>query len=312
MKKKLSIGFIEPGTWVCGGLRRIFEMSHRIHEMGHDVFVFTPKGLKPKWILCNATFVKLSKLHKYDLDVSVFNLAEQFTYALQSRAKRKVFFVLAAEAEYKHPQVPLQALKQKEFYFAVNSSYTRNYVKKYRKNIKYEIPIFPSGLNPNHFYHVSNMEKIYDVLYYGSPRPWKGTHLIEAAFNSINFPIKTLKMEGLNTPQNMMYSLYNSCTIFVAACQSEGFSMPELEAMKCGCPVLCTDSGGNRDFVVNGENAMVVQRSPRGISEGIKKLLKNKDLRRKLKVNGLKTANSKKFDWDVVTRRFEEFLRSVL
>lgn len=308
--KKLTISFIEPHVKVVGGIRRIIEFSNRLQDLGHDVRIFTPTGKPCAWLKLNAPIYKLSKMHRHEVDICVFNLAEQYNWAIQAKAKRKIFLVLAAEATYKDPRIPLEALKPREFYFATNSTYTRNYILKYRKKIKYEIPILPGGINPNHFHYEPSMPKTYDVLYYGSPRPWKGTSIIQTALAGEN--LKILKMEGKNTPQNKMYQLYNMCTIFVAACQSEGFSMPELEAMKCGCPVVCTDSGGNRDFVVNGENAMVVNRTVLGVKSGIKRLLKNKGLRSKFKQAGLKTANEKRFDWGNITKKFEDFLYKIM
>ena len=119
-------------------------------------------------------------------------------------------------------------------------------------------------------------------------------------------------MEGLGTPQNKMYTLYNRCTLFISAGQSEGFNMPCLEAMACGCPVVCTPDGGNADFVKHGYNAIVVNRTIGGIQDGVRLLINDKELRNKLRKNGLETAKHSKFNWDNITKKLEGVLLGLL
>lgn len=47
--------------------------------------------------------------------------------------------------------------------------------------------------------------------------------------------------------------------IFLDASLHEGFGLMPLEALACGCRVVCSDSGGIRDFVKNGENGYIVK-----------------------------------------------------
>lgn len=46
-----------------------------------------------------------------------------------------------------------------------------------------------------------------------------------------------------------MAALYNSCDVFVSPYRGEGFSLPTLEAMACGLPVIVTKGGSSDDFV---------------------------------------------------------------
>jgi glycosyltransferase involved in cell wall biosynthesis len=108
-------------------------------------------------------------------------------------------------------------------------------------------------------------------------------------------------MEGLDTPQHDLYKLYNSADLCVVANQCEGFSFVELEAMACGIPVLCTNSGGNMDYILPNENALVVKRDIQSIRDGMTTLLYDKNKMRKFKYTGLKTAGHPKFSWDNIT-----------
>jgi glycosyltransferase involved in cell wall biosynthesis len=46
-----------------------------------------------------------------------------------------------------------------------------------------------------------------------------------------------------------MAGLYRACDVFVSSYRGEGFSLPTLEAMSCGVPVIVTHGGATDDFV---------------------------------------------------------------
>lgn len=300
----MKIAFIEPGLHVCGGIRRILETSNKLVDFGHDVTIYHPKGTKPSWIPPKAKIEKLAKIGRQEFDVAIFNLAEQYKDALLVNAAKKIFWVLAPEALYKNPEIPIKALRQ-DFIFVANSTFSANYVKRYNPKVK-DVPIVPGAINPKHFHIDASIKKQYDVAYYGSNRPWKGTSIIESAVKIMKK--SSIKMEGLNLPQNKLYTLYNSAKIFVSAAQVEGFSFPDLEAMACGCAVVTTDNGGNKDFVKHMHNAYMVNRTATGVVQGIKTLLNNPDICKKLIQNGLETAAQSKFTWESSARKFEQIL----
>jgi GT2 family glycosyltransferase/glycosyltransferase involved in cell wall biosynthesis/predicted SAM-dependent methyltransferase/Tfp pilus assembly protein PilF len=49
--------------------------------------------------------------------------------------------------------------------------------------------------------------------------------------------------------EEQMANLYRSCDVFVCPYRGEGFSLPTLEAMACGMPVIVTKGGSTDDFV---------------------------------------------------------------
>jgi glycosyltransferase involved in cell wall biosynthesis len=296
-----SIIFIEPHLRCVGGIRRIMEVANRLQQRGIDVKILSPDGKPCRWIPNTIPTFPLSEIRKYSADVCLFNLAEQFSSALGSNSKLKIFWVLAAEALYKPPEIPIKALTM-DLHFMANSEFVSKYIKQYRrKQLPYVVPIISGGINPEHFKFVPEHPKDYHVLYYGSARPWKGTKIIQQA---VTGRWKVLKMEGLNTPQDQMYTLYNRSNVFVSAALCEGFNFPVLEAMACGCPVVCTDDGGNRDFVRNNENAIVVKRDAVNIRTGLTRLLNDKQLYLKLRTNGLHTAAESRFQWENIVDLF--------
>ena len=104
--------------------------------------------------------------------------------------------------------------------------------------------------------------------------------------------------------------LYNGATIFIQTSRHEGFCLPILEAMAAGCPVICTDSHGNRGFCFDKKNCLIVgQDDIEGTKEAINKLMENKNLREKLAKEALKTV--KEYHWDNVTKKAEKFFKMV-
>jgi len=93
--------------------------------------------------------------------------------------------------------------------------------------------------------------------------------------------------------------LYNSASLFVFPSYYEGFGLPVLEAMRCGCPVICSKRGslpevaGEATLFVNelDDNAICIQE----LSHKINKVLTKKSLRDKLVEKG--SIQAYKFDW---------------
>jgi glycosyltransferase involved in cell wall biosynthesis len=114
-----------------------------------------------------------------------------------------------------------------------------------------------------------------------------------------------------NPTDDKLAELYSSVDLFVFASHIEGFGLPPLEAMACGCPVVTTDCLGVRDFVIDSENALLVSpRNPKALADGIIRVLTNEKLKEKLRKKGLETA--KNFSWTKVCDIFEKaFLSSI-
>jgi len=302
----LKIAFLEPHLGVVGGIRRIIETANGLLNRGHKVSIFVPHIKPITWLPNRVPILKIKNLQNYDFDIVIFNLSDQYKVALSSNSRKKIFWCLAPEASYKHPDVPIKALKA-PFYFLANSKYTVAYMRQYGNVSQKEIPILPGGINPDHFKYDPTIPKTHHVLWFGSPRPWKGGALIERVINRMP-KIKALKMMSQNTPQHRMYALYGGCNMYVSANLSEGFSFGQLEAMACGCVVLTSDDGGSRDYIFPNVNALVVPRNEVGIEKGIRTLINDKLLMRKLRKNGLKTAAEPRFNWENITEKLERIL----
>jgi len=105
-------------------------------------------------------------------------------------------------------------------------------------------------------------------------------------------------------------ALYNGADLFVYPSFYEGFGLPPLEAMQCGCPVITSNTSSLPEVVGNG-GIMVNPNNISELSKHMEMVLKNKNLRQKLIKSGLKQA--KKFSWEKCAREtlkvYEEVYR---
>lgn len=103
--------------------------------------------------------------------------------------------------------------------------------------------------------------------------------------------------------------LYSEASVLVYPSLYEGFGIPPLEAMKCGCPVVVSDIPPHRE--VCGDAALYVDpHSVESIREGILRVLKDSDLRRELAQRGIRRV--REFSWERSAFRVSYLIDSVL
>src|ERR1035437_449687 len=91
-----------------------------------------------------------------------------------------------------------------------------------------------------------------------------------------------------------LVQLYNLATVFVMPSLYEGFGLPILEAMACGCPVITSKEGSLGE--VAGNSALYVDAYDMdSIAAGIKKVFNDQILQKELSEKGL--VNVKRFSW---------------
>ena len=71
-----------------------------------------------------------------------------------------------------------------------------------------------------------------------------------AALNRADGPSRIVTLTGRLDPQRVA-TMMNAADLFVLASRSEGWCNAIAEALACGCPVVATDVGGNREIVTD-------------------------------------------------------------
>jgi glycosyltransferase involved in cell wall biosynthesis len=95
-------------------------------------------------------------------------------------------------------------------------------------------------------------------------------------------------------------SLYRRAALVVFPSLYEGFGLPPLEAMACGCPVACSDAGSLPEVV--GDAAVLFDpRDAAAIAVGVENALRRSD---DLGVRGRERAA--RFTWDATARAHDD------
>jgi glycosyltransferase involved in cell wall biosynthesis len=106
-----------------------------------------------------------------------------------------------------------------------------------------------------------------------------------------------------------LVAFYNAATLFVMPSLYEGFGLPILEAMACGCPVVTSGEGSLKE--VAGDAAYVIDAyDSKSISEGVKRVFLDDALQKELSEKGKEHA--KKFTWQKTAAQTISVYTSVL
>lgn len=91
-----------------------------------------------------------------------------------------------------------------------------------------------------------------------------------------------------------LVALYNAATLFIMPSIYEGFGLPILEAMSCGCPVVAS-KGGSLVEVIGTAGKYVDPYEAESITKGIEEVFNDPSLRKELSRKGI--IQAKKFTW---------------
>jgi Glycosyltransferase len=121
---------------------------------------------------------------------------------------------------------------------------------------------------------------------------WHGAEFIHEAARTSPFSadIRTLGF----VPDDQLPELYRSADVFVYPSLFEGFGMPPIEAMACGCPVI-SSSRGSLAEVVGDAAAIVDPKSENSITEQLTRLAGDDSFREHLRMAGL--CQAQQFNW---------------
>jgi glycosyltransferase involved in cell wall biosynthesis len=121
---------------------------------------------------------------------------------------------------------------------------------------------------------------------------WHGAQTIRAAIGQSPFS-RDIRCLGF-VENDALPMLYRAATVFVYPSLFEGFGFPPLEAMACGCPVLCSTRGALGE-IAGDAAATVDPEAVTALTTQLAALASDPVLRAKLRAAGL--ARARRFDW---------------
>lgn len=160
-----------------------------------------------------------------------------------------------------------------------------------RKNLRFLLKIMPD------IYRRTG----YKLLIVGASG-WKNSKIAEIVNqptydrNSICFA-KYVEFEKL-------LSIYNSATLYVSTALNEGFGMPQLEAMACGCPVVSPHNSAMIEVVEN-RGCTISGWNEEDWIDTISILLNNPD-----KLERMKNPDISEYNWEKIILRVKQYVET--
>jgi glycosyltransferase involved in cell wall biosynthesis len=122
---------------------------------------------------------------------------------------------------------------------------------------------------------------------------WNGAEAIHSAIKASPFSTDIRSLGFVDNAH--LPDLYRAADAFVYPSLYEGFGMPPIEAMACGCPVICSTRGSLGEVV--GNAAAIVDPDDVGsIENRLTLVASDAALRERLRTAGL--AQASRFSWD--------------
>ena len=112
-------------------------------------------------------------------------------------------------------------------------------------------------------------------------------------------------------PQGELAERLRQCRVFLSLDVMEGFGLPMLEAMACGCAAVGWDSGGCSEYARSGSNALLARYGDdEALARLLRKVLVEDSVAERLSASGMETGAG--FDQDRFTAAWERELAAVL
>ncbi len=228
---------------------------------------------------------------------------------------------------------------QRANHIIATSQNTRNDLIKYLKIPEDKISVVYNGVDHNIFKpcDIKLIDKPY-ILYVGSERPRKNLSRLFEAFAKLKGEFPELKLAKVGNPgrsekyrEDTMKKLgslgitqdvifidhipeldlayyYSSATLLAYPSFYEGFGLPPLEAMACGCPVI-TSNTSSLPEVVSEAGIMVNPYDTDSLAQAMRLVLTDSKLRDDMVRKGLEQA--KRFSWERAARETMEVYEKV-
>jgi glycosyltransferase involved in cell wall biosynthesis len=126
---------------------------------------------------------------------------------------------------------------------------------------------------------------------------------------AVNVPVTAI---GTVKDDHLLATLYSAADVFVHPALADNLPNGVLESLACGTPVVAFNVGGVGEAVRPMETGYLARDKDAGdLSEGIKCLLDDPDLRRRLRTRCREVAEAE-YDMALQTQRFEELYKTVI
>ncbi len=325
MKITIALPFIN----LTGGIRVMLDYANWMHRAGHEVTVLYPTWpyrfqwtRRQQWVefrktaaaeervpwldvLCTLRRIPLIQtpfVPRADMIIATAWPTVHDVARLPASCGTKVHVVMHHESG-SGPEQRIRAIYRLPFRRLAFSHFVRRSVEAFGCPID---AVVPNGVDTTLFYSNGDVAPDTVLLLY-HPDPRKGSDDGIAALTRLRdrIPRVRIRVVGTVRPERLpdwmpfefhpddttLRRLYSSSTVLLYPSRYEGFSLPPLEAMACGCPSVTTDVGAVPEYASHGRDAIIVRAGDvERMTDSIAQILEHPQLRDQLSEEGLKTA----------------------
>ena len=325
---KLKIAYVLPGIDVSGGVAVVLQHTTRLLRRGHDVMVGSMGSIsRAGWLSDQSVPILRTADLPDDLDILVATSWATVFEIVKLKAGHKCYFVQSDETRFHNQGTD-------RFHFA-HLSYLMNmhflteakWIQEWLlQNFSKQSALIPNGLDQEIFHPAAPFEKKTDrprVLLEGAiALAYKGMKEAFEALKDLDIEIWCVSSYGKpepgwrcdrffeKVPIDRMNEIYSSCDILLKLSRVEGFFGPPLEMMACGGVCVVGAVTGHEEYIADGENALVVDPTDiKGARGAVQRLIADRNLREKLRENGLRTAAQ--WPWEPSIDRLEKYFSEI-
>ena len=319
IRPSLRIAYFMTATNLCGGAKIILEHVHQLSSKGHDVSIISFDSV-PDWYSVKVPFYQtdfrlsnLMDMPHFDIAVSGFfwlnllclRLADR-TYHFAQGDEWTFGYDLKVDPIMKDIVYQFHALPNKQL--VVSTFLAQAIAKNFDRS---DSTLIANAVED--FFVPSDRSDPFQIIMVGSEmNAFKNVPVMMQALDIVRlrgYPIKVIWVSS--TPRQnqsfvcdfyerpdryLLADLYRSSGVFISASDFEASPLVFIEAMKSRLAIVTSDSGGVRDYIRDGENAIVVQKIVADhFADAIERLLSNDVLRETLSNNAWEA--SRRFNW---------------
>ncbi len=331
---RIKLIFILQSMGMSGGIKAVFEQANMLSDRGFNIEIWGLDSHNRPWDISDK--IKIKTFKNYERLIVALSNEEAIKIAtwwetsfpvwLSSIRKGIAVYLIQEFETWFYPddvlaQATVVSCYRKEFINLTESTYNQQEL----ANIGLSSTYIPHGFDDTYYKPLNLKRETNTVLGVGRTFFQKNFKFTFDAWKFLgdNRPNMWLfgaepemaemdkKIKYFTKPSNEeVNKLYNKAAVFIQTSKHEGFCLPILEAMATGCPIICTDAHGNRDFCHDGVNCLMVNHDDiEGLSKAIEKVLKDKKLREKLSQGALKTAQN--YKWKGIIEKVDQFYKEV-